>query len=247
MLPHPTTPILLSITLFSATYCTDLPKYYSVPSCYTEAPAGYSTKTVEYYTEAPKFYSAPIYTTTTEAAKYYAVPTYYTEAALWYYVEQKYYTDAPVYYTTTCATPSYDTAVPNYYTEETAYYNHLRCLVYYTEVPKYYITKALGFYTSMYAAPTYYTKALHYYNTEALKYYTTTYAPPSYYTYVPKFYCALKESSKKKEVVPELQCPICHQLHSSSCNPFAIMGKYFYFYIEFCINSIFFFFFKFAC
>jgi hypothetical protein len=88
MLLHPTTPSLLSITLFSATYCTDLPKYYSVPSCYTEAPAGYSTKTVEYYTEAPKFYSAPIYTTTTEAAKYYAVPTYYTEAALSCYVER---------------------------------------------------------------------------------------------------------------------------------------------------------------
>jgi hypothetical protein len=46
---------------------------------------------------------------------------------------------------------------------------------------------------------------------------------------------------KKKEVVPELQCPICHQLHSSSCNRFPIMGKYSYFYIEYCINSIFFF------
>jgi hypothetical protein len=64
MLPHFTSPRLLSITLFSATY------YFSVPSCYTEAPADYSTKTIEYYTEAVKYYSAPIYTTTTEAAKY---------------------------------------------------------------------------------------------------------------------------------------------------------------------------------
>jgi hypothetical protein len=60
MLPHPTTPRLPSITLFSATYCTDFPKYYLVPSCYTEAPADYSTETVEYYTEAAKYYSAPI-------------------------------------------------------------------------------------------------------------------------------------------------------------------------------------------
>jgi hypothetical protein len=104
MLPHPTTPRLPSITLFSATYCTNFPKFYSVPSCYTEASADYSTITVEYYTKAVKYYSAPIYTTTTEAAKYYAVPTYYTEAALSYYVEQKYYTDLPVHYTTTYAT-----------------------------------------------------------------------------------------------------------------------------------------------
>jgi hypothetical protein len=86
---HPPTPRLPSITLFSATYCTDFTKYYSVPSCYTKAPADSTTKTVEYYTEALKYYSAPIYTTTTEAVKYYAVPTYYTEAALSCYVEQK--------------------------------------------------------------------------------------------------------------------------------------------------------------
>jgi hypothetical protein len=49
MLRHPTTPRLPSITMFSATYCTDFPKYCCVPSCYTEAPADYSTKTVEYY------------------------------------------------------------------------------------------------------------------------------------------------------------------------------------------------------
>ncbi|EFX87736.1 hypothetical protein DAPPUDRAFT_96706 [Daphnia pulex] len=75
------TPRLLSITLFSATYCTDFPKYYSVPSCYTEAPADVSTKTVEYY-------SAPIYITTTEAAKFYAVLTCYSKAALSCCVEQ---------------------------------------------------------------------------------------------------------------------------------------------------------------
>jgi hypothetical protein len=96
-----TAPRLLSVTLFSSTYRTYFPKYYSVPSCYTEAPADNSTKTVEYYTEAAKYFSAPIYTTTTEAAKYYAVPTCNTKAALSCYVEQKYYTDAPVYYTTT--------------------------------------------------------------------------------------------------------------------------------------------------
>ncbi len=98
---YPTTPRLLGITLFSATYCTDFPKYYSVPSCYTEAPADVSTKTVEYYTEATKYFSAPIYISTTEAAKYYAVPTCYTKAALSCCVEQNYYTGAPVYYTTT--------------------------------------------------------------------------------------------------------------------------------------------------
>jgi hypothetical protein len=87
---YPTTPRLLGITLFSANYCTDFLKYYSVsvPSCYTEAPADVSIKTVEYYTEATKYYSAPIYTTTTEAAKYYAVPTCYTKAALSCCVEQ---------------------------------------------------------------------------------------------------------------------------------------------------------------
>jgi hypothetical protein len=102
MLPHPTTPRLLSITLFSATYCTDLPKYYSFPSCYTEALADYSTQTVEYYTEVAKYFSA-LHATTAEAAKYYAVPTCYIKAALSCYVEQKYYT-APFYYTTTYAT-----------------------------------------------------------------------------------------------------------------------------------------------
>jgi hypothetical protein len=122
MLPHLATPMLPSITLFSATYCTDIPKYFSVPRCYTEAPADYSTKTFEYYTEAAKYFSAPIYASTTEVAKYYAVPTYYTEAVLSCYVEQRYYTDAPVHYTTTYATPSYNTAAPKYYTEEAANY-----------------------------------------------------------------------------------------------------------------------------
>jgi hypothetical protein len=84
------TPRLLSITLFLSTYCTDFPKYYSVPSCYTEAPA-------DYYTESAKYYSAPIYTTITEAAKYWAARTYCTEVALSYYAEQEYYTDAPVH------------------------------------------------------------------------------------------------------------------------------------------------------
>jgi hypothetical protein len=46
---HPTTPRLLSITLFSATYCTDFPKYYSVPRCYTEVPADYSTEAAKYF------------------------------------------------------------------------------------------------------------------------------------------------------------------------------------------------------
>ncbi len=58
---HPTTPRLLSITLLSSTYCTYFPKYYSVFSYYTEAPA-FSTKTAEYYTEV-KYFSTPIYTT----------------------------------------------------------------------------------------------------------------------------------------------------------------------------------------
>ncbi|EFX77716.1 hypothetical protein DAPPUDRAFT_105916 [Daphnia pulex] len=122
MLPHPTTPRLPGITLFSATICTDFPKYYSVPSCYTKAPADYSTKTVKYYPEAAKYYSAPIYTTTTEAAKDDAVLTCYTEAVLSCYVELKYYTDAAAYFTTTHATPSYNPAAPKYYTEEAAYY-----------------------------------------------------------------------------------------------------------------------------
>jgi hypothetical protein len=122
MPPHPTTPRLPSITLFSATYCTDAPNYFSVPSCYTEAPADNSTKTIEYYTEAAKYYSARSYSTRTEAAKDYAVTTCHTKAALSCYVELKYYTDAPVYYTTTYATPSYNTAAAKYYTEVAAYY-----------------------------------------------------------------------------------------------------------------------------
>ncbi|EFX62410.1 hypothetical protein DAPPUDRAFT_336986 [Daphnia pulex] len=101
------------------------------PCCYIEAPADFSTKTVEYYTKAAKYFSAPIYTTTTEADKYYAVPTCYTKAALSCYVEQNYYTDAPVYDTTTYATPSYNTAAPKYYTEEAAYNNvHIYCNFY---------------------------------------------------------------------------------------------------------------------
>jgi hypothetical protein len=58
--------------LSPATYYTDAPKYFSVLRNFTETPAYYSTKTVEYYTEAPKNYSAPVYTSTTEAEKYYA-------------------------------------------------------------------------------------------------------------------------------------------------------------------------------
>jgi hypothetical protein len=102
-------------TVFWATYCTDFPKYYSVPSFYTEAPADYSTESsADYSTEAPANYSteAPAnYSTeapadySTEASKYYSAPTYYTETALSCYVEQKYYTDAPVHYTTTYAKP----------------------------------------------------------------------------------------------------------------------------------------------
>jgi hypothetical protein len=72
MLPHPTTPRLPSITLFSATYCIHTPNYFSVLSCFTEPPAYYSTKTVEYYTEVARYFSAPIYSTRAEAAKYYA-------------------------------------------------------------------------------------------------------------------------------------------------------------------------------
>jgi hypothetical protein len=94
-------------TVFWATYCTDFPKYYSVPSFYTEAPADYSTESsADYSTEAPANYSteAPA-DYSTEASKYYSAPTYYTETALSCYVEQKYYTDAPVHYTTTYAKP----------------------------------------------------------------------------------------------------------------------------------------------
>jgi hypothetical protein len=110
-------PILLhrssQVLLYSQILTAHVFLITTVPCCYTEVPAYYSTKTVEYYTEAPKYYSAPIYTTTTEAAKYYAVPTYFTEAALSYYIERKYYSDAPFYFTTTYATPSYNTAAPS--------------------------------------------------------------------------------------------------------------------------------------
>ncbi|EFX83501.1 hypothetical protein DAPPUDRAFT_240030 [Daphnia pulex] len=124
-------PKFYTTTYAAPSHYTDALKYYSAPSCYTtkatehdyaccpillhrgsscytEALADYSTKTVEYHTEAAKYYSAPIYTNTTEAAKYYVLLTYYTEAALSYFVEQKYCTDAPVHYT----------AAPKYYTEE---------------------------------------------------------------------------------------------------------------------------------
>ncbi|EFX86279.1 hypothetical protein DAPPUDRAFT_98195 [Daphnia pulex] len=138
--PPSTTPKKPPITQ-QPTYCADTPNYFSVPSCYTEAPADNYTKTVEYYTEAAKYFSTLSYSTRTEAANYYAVLTYNPEAALSYYVEQKYYTDAPIYYTTTYATPSYNTAVAKYYTEEAACYSergYVRCLVYYIEEFKYY-------------------------------------------------------------------------------------------------------------
>jgi hypothetical protein len=147
MLLHSTTPRLPGITLFSATYCTDFPKCYSVPSCYTKALADYSTETVEYYSKAAKYFSAPIYTTITEAAKDDAVPTCYTKAALSCYVEQKYYTNAPVHYTTTYATHA--TRPQVLHRRSCLLHDSVCCLVNYTEAPKYYITKALEFYTSI--------------------------------------------------------------------------------------------------
>jgi hypothetical protein len=131
-------------------------------SYYTEAPATFSTQTVEYYTEAPKYYSATIYTATTEAVKHYAAPTYYTKTAPSYCVEQKCYTDAPVYYTPTYAKSSNNTEASEYCTEEASYYTTTFGVpIYYTEVPKYYSTpsynqtKAHKYETATYAAPTY--------------------------------------------------------------------------------------------
>jgi hypothetical protein len=235
MLPHSTTPRLPGITLFSATYCTDFPKCYSVPSCYTKALADYSTETVEYYSKAAKYFSAPIYTTITEAAKEDAVPTCYTKAALSCYVEHKYYTNAPVHYTTTYATHA--TRPQVLHRRSCLLHDSVCCLVNYTEAPKYYITKALEFYTSMYADPTYYTEAPHYYNPEALKYYTIQPTLPRATTPTSRSITVRKRSLEKRSCV---RTAVCHQLHSSSCNQFTIMGKYSYFYIEFCINTTFF-------
>jgi hypothetical protein len=84
------------------------------------------------------------------------------------------------------------------------------------------------------------------------KYYTTTYTAPSYYTDVPKYYSALKESSKKKMSYKrrnkvgrnpsseDTAITAAHYLSptaSSSYYQLAIMGKYSIFDIEFCINS----------
>ncbi|EFX76503.1 hypothetical protein DAPPUDRAFT_107003 [Daphnia pulex] len=171
------------------------PKYYSVPSCYTEAPA-------DYYTEAAKYYSAPIYTTITEVAKYYAVPTYCTEAALSYYVEQEYYTDAPVHYTTTYATPQPPNTTPKKPPTTTCYTEapadvFTKTVEYYTEAAKYFSAPIYTTTTEAakyYAVPTCYTKASlscyveQLYYTDVPIYYTTTYATPSYNTAAPKYY-----------------------------------------------------------
>jgi hypothetical protein len=117
-------------------------------------------------------------------------------------------------------------------------HNNVCCLVYYTEAPKHYITKAPEFYTSMRAAPACYTEAPHYYNTEALKYYTIQPTLPRATTLTSRSITVRKRSRLKRR--SRARTAVCHQLHSSSCNRFAIMGKYSYFYIEFCINSIFF-------
>jgi hypothetical protein len=68
--------------------------------------------------------------------------------------------------------PEYTTIydAPSCYTEVPKYNSALSYITrepeYYTEAPKYYITKAPEFYTSMYAAPAYYTESPNYYNTE---------------------------------------------------------------------------------
>ncbi len=111
MLPHPTTPRLRSITLFSATYCTDFPKYYSVPS-YTEAPADYSTKNGRILHRSGKVLLCPDLHNHNWGGQGWRCPDFYTKAALSYYVEQKHNTDAPVYYTTTYATPQPRSTTP---------------------------------------------------------------------------------------------------------------------------------------
>ncbi len=113
-------------------------------------------------------------------------------------------TPLPYYTTTTYATTgSYTTKAQECYTtihDAPSCYTESRSITqpwvispeaeYYTESPKYYITKVPEYYTSVYAVPAHYTEAPHYYDTEALKNYTTTYVAPSYYTYLPKNYCA---------------------------------------------------------
>ncbi|EFX77728.1 hypothetical protein DAPPUDRAFT_105891 [Daphnia pulex] len=199
MLPHPTTPRLqLSITLFSATYCTDFPKYYSVPSCYTGALA-------DNYSEAAKHYSAPIYTTTTEAAKYCAVLTCYTKAALSCYVEQKYYTDAPVHYTTTYATPQPPSTTPK---KPPVTRKHIYGVVLLLGVVSLMVGSTAGVamspwyggnqtatpppppsYTT-YATTSSCTEVFKYNTTKGPEFYTTTYSAPIYYTDALKYYSA---------------------------------------------------------
>jgi hypothetical protein len=91
-------------------------------------------------------------------------------------------------------------------------HNNVCCLVYCTEAPKYYITKAPEFYTSMYAAPAYFTEAPHYYNTEALKYYTTTLRCPELLHLRPEVLLCVKGVVKKKK-----SCPNC--LSVTNCIP----------------------------
>ncbi len=112
----------------------------------------------------------------------------------------------------------------------------------YTEASKYYTTKSPEYYTATHAALSYctescscyYTETPAFYKTESPKFYTTAYAAPSHYTDAPKYYSALKESSrnmkfvqKEREKVIEISrvrifdtattaVHICHQMHSSS-------------------------------
>jgi hypothetical protein len=188
MLPHPTTPRLLSITLFSATYCTDFPKYYSVPSCYTGALADYSTETVEYYTEAET--TTLPRTTQPQLRRPSITQSRLTTQKLLFRTTLNQNTTLILQFTT--PRPTLLRSPQVLHRRSRLLHNNVCCLVYYTEAPKYYITKAPEFYASMYdyVAPAYHTEAPHYYNTEALKYYTTTYAALSYYNYVTKYYCA---------------------------------------------------------
>ncbi|EFX79788.1 hypothetical protein DAPPUDRAFT_244506 [Daphnia pulex] len=80
----------------------------------------------------------------------------------------------------------------------------------------------------MYATPAYYTEAPHYYNTGAptSTKSSTTLKPALPRATTPTYRSITVRKRSRQKKVLELQCPIRHQLLSSSCNRFAIMVNY---------------------
>ncbi|EFX77688.1 hypothetical protein DAPPUDRAFT_105963 [Daphnia pulex] len=118
----------------------------------------------------------------------------------------------------------YQTATPTPYIPKATY----ATTSYYTEVFKYYTTKAPGFYTTTYAAPSHYTDALKYnsapsyYTTKATNCYTEAPADVStktveYYTEAAKYYSAPIYTTTTEAAKPQVLHRRSRLLHNNVC------------------------------